>query len=85
MRSELGNLDTADCGRQRITAIPGGNRAGTGGKGMTTTKPKGPKFTYKTVDTSTLDGLKQAERLHVNGWRTNRVGLFLVQFEKRNW
>ncbi len=41
------------------------------------------KLKYKTVDTSTLKGLKLAERLHMNGWKTIRVGLFLVYFEKR--
>jgi hypothetical protein len=37
---------------------------------------------YKTVDTSTLKGLKQAERLHQNGWKTIFVGLFLIYFSK---
>jgi len=44
--------------------------------------PKGYK--YKTVDTSTLKGLKQAERLHRLGWKTIRVGLFLIYFEKKS-
>jgi hypothetical protein len=39
-------------------------------------------FEYKTIDTSTLKGLKQAERLHASGWKTIRVGLFLVYFER---
>lgn len=43
---------------------------------------------YKTVDTSTLKGLKQAERLKAQGWKIGRVGLFLIQFyrpsKKRN-
>ena len=38
---------------------------------------------YKTVDTSTLKGLKQAERLKQNGWIIGSVGLFLIQFYKR--
>ena len=38
------------------------------------------RIEYKTVDTSTLKGLKQAERLHANGWKMGRVGLFTVQF-----
>jgi len=38
---------------------------------------------YKLVDTSTLKGLKQAERLHVQGWLTARNGLFTVLFYKR--
>lgn len=38
---------------------------------------------YKTVDTSTLKGLKIAERLHANGWIVYRTGLFLVYFQKR--
>ena len=37
---------------------------------------------YKTVDTSTLKGLKQAERLHLNGWKQIRVGMFSIQFAK---
>lgn len=39
-------------------------------------------FEYKTVDTSTLKGLKQAERLKASGWKVIRVGLFSVQFER---
>lgn len=39
---------------------------------------------YKTVDTSTLKGLKEAERLHQSGWRTVRTGLHLIYFEKRD-
>lgn len=35
---------------------------------------------YKTVDTSTLKGLKQAERLHATGWIMYSVGLFIVKF-----
>lgn len=41
------------------------------------------KHIYKTVDTSTLKGLKEAERLHANGWKTIRAGLFSVLFEKK--
>lgn len=40
------------------------------------------KFKYRTIDTSTLKGLKQAERLHENGWKIIRTGLFLIWFEK---
>ena len=38
---------------------------------------------YKTVDTTTLKGLKRAERLHAYGWKMIRVGLFSIQFEKK--
>jgi hypothetical protein len=38
---------------------------------------------YKTVDTSTLKGLRQAERLHANGWITAKAGLFLIWFYKK--
>lgn len=41
------------------------------------------KTEYRTVDTSTLKGLKQAERLHAAGWIMGRVGLFTVQFYRR--
>ncbi len=37
---------------------------------------------YKTIDVSTLKGLKQAERLHANGWKQVSVGLFTIQFCK---
>lgn len=37
---------------------------------------------YRTVDTTTLKGLKTAERLHRYGWKMGRVGLFSVQFYK---
>ena len=39
-------------------------------------------YEYRTVDTSTLKGLKQAERLHMAGWKIIRSGLFLVWFER---
>ncbi len=38
---------------------------------------------WRTVDTSTLKGLKQAERLHAAGWVMYSVGLYLVKFYKR--
>ena len=38
---------------------------------------------YKIVDTSTLKGLKEAERLHQNGWKMDRVGLFIIHFSKK--
>ena len=38
---------------------------------------------YKTVDTSTLAGLKEAERLQRFGWTLYSVGLFLLKFYKR--
>jgi hypothetical protein len=38
------------------------------------------KIEYKSVDTSTLKGLKEAEKLHTNGWVTASVGLFIVKF-----
>jgi len=40
------------------------------------------KMQYKTVDTSTLKGLKQAERLKANGWIVYSVGLFLIKFRR---
>lgn len=38
---------------------------------------------YRIVDTSTLEGIREAERLHARGWTTTRALLFLVYFEKR--
>ena len=40
------------------------------------------KTRYRTVDTSTLAGLRTAERLHAAGWKTYSVGLFLIKFYK---
>lgn len=39
-------------------------------------------YEYKTIDTTTLKGLKQAERLHIAGWKTIRLGLTYIQFER---
>lgn len=36
----------------------------------------------KTVDTSTLKGLIEAERLLNKGWKIQRSGLFLIWFYK---
>lgn len=35
---------------------------------------------YKTVDTRSLKGLKEAERLKANNWIVGSVGLFTIQF-----
>ena len=35
---------------------------------------------YKDVDTSTLEGLIEAETLHQAGWKTLSVGLFIIKF-----
>jgi len=41
------------------------------------------KFQYRTVYTNTLAGLKQAERLHQNGWLMYYVGLFMIRFYRK--
>jgi hypothetical protein len=38
---------------------------------------------YRTIDTTTLKGLKEAERLHASGWTQVRVGLFSTQFMRK--
>lgn len=38
---------------------------------------------FKMADTSTLAGLKEAERLQAEGWQIYRTGLFLVYFLRR--
>lgn len=38
---------------------------------------------YKTVETRTLKGLRQAERLKANGWKITGNGLFTIRFEKK--
>lgn len=41
------------------------------------------KTEYRTVDTSTLKGLKEAEKLHNAGWTTDRVGLYIIWFSRK--
>lgn len=41
------------------------------------------RFEYQTADTSTIEGLEKAERLHLTGWKIIRTGLFLIQFERK--
>lgn len=38
---------------------------------------------YKRVDTSTLDGIKQAEQLQAQGWSIYSAGLYLVDFQRK--
>lgn len=40
----------------------------------------GGMMEYKTVDTRTLAGLRQAERLKAQGWTVGSVGLYTIQF-----
>lgn len=40
-------------------------------------------FAYRTVDTSTLEGLRRAERLQADGWTIFSAGLFIVKFCKK--
>lgn len=35
---------------------------------------------YRTIDTATLKGLQEAERLHQTGWEQVRVGPFTTQY-----
>ena len=44
---------------------------------------KRTKTEYRTVDTSTLKGLKEAERLHTSGWTQYSVGLFIVKYFRK--
>jgi len=38
---------------------------------------------YRTVETRTLKGLKEAERLQAAGWKIIRSGMFSIQFERK--
>lgn len=40
------------------------------------------KTIYKTINTETLAGLIQAEKLHASGWKINYQSFFLIQFYK---
>ena len=40
------------------------------------------KYEYKSIDTSTIEGIKEAEKLHESGWKIVQVGLFTILFEK---
>lgn len=39
---------------------------------------------YRTVDTRTLKGLKEAERLKANGWTIGSVGLYTIEFYRKS-
>jgi hypothetical protein len=41
------------------------------------------RIRYRSVDTSSLKGLRTAERLKANGWTLYSVGLFWLRFYKR--
>jgi hypothetical protein len=41
------------------------------------------KTEYKTIDTSTIKGIEESEKLLKNGWTIYRSGLFLVYLMKR--
>lgn len=41
------------------------------------------RIEYRTIDTSTLAGHEQAERLVRAGWKIVRVGLFMLWLERR--
>jgi hypothetical protein len=41
------------------------------------------KLKYKRVDTSTVEGIRQAERLVALGWKVIQIGLFILLLEKR--
>ncbi len=38
---------------------------------------------YKNVDTTTVKGIKDAERLKANGWIVYSIGLFRIQFYRK--
>lgn len=40
-------------------------------------------YQYRMIDTSTLKGLKDAERLKASGWNIDRIGLFLIWFSRK--
>ena len=40
------------------------------------------KYTYKTVDTRTIKGLKYAEYLKAHGWHIISIGFYTLTFEK---
>ena len=44
---------------------------------------KGVKmFKYKTIDTSTVKGIEQAEMYQRKGWKIISNGIYTIQFEK---
>lgn len=47
--------------------------------------PKGfPLIRYKSVDTSTIAGVEQAEKLRADGWAVVRIGLWIIDFSKKD-
>ena len=52
---------------------------------MTTVRSKAPgtlgkRVLYRTIDTTTLTGLRLAERLHTNGWKVAWSSFWTVRF-----
>jgi hypothetical protein len=41
------------------------------------------RYEYKLIDTTTVDGLKEAEKLKEDGWKIQAVGFSDIQFEKK--
>lgn len=41
------------------------------------------KFKYRIVNTKTLEGLKEAEKLKRNNWKIINIGLYEIIFEKK--
>jgi hypothetical protein len=40
------------------------------------------QFEFKTVDTSTMQGIQLAERLKAEGWIIGSIGFYTIQFYK---
>ena len=46
-------------------------------------KHPNPKLKYKTIDTRTVKGLRQAERLKAKGWKVASVGFHTIMLYKK--
>ena len=43
------------------------------------------QFIYRTVNTVTLEGIKEAESLLARGWKIINTGLYTILFEKKTY
>lgn len=58
-------------------------RRNPGGKRTTRRGARRNPLQYRTVDTRTVKGIEEAERLQAAGWKIVRSGMFSIQFERK--
>jgi hypothetical protein len=52
-------------------------------RGKNPPRRRGNPLEYRTVDTTTVKGIEEAEKLQAAGWKMIRPGMFSIQFERK--